>query len=83
MSTDYYTFLGPYVICTNQSRNVIKEVNACPNNTCCMFGIDTNQFKFCPECGNKIIFFEVELKERLNVTVSTKIHYGVVSWVSC
>lgn len=68
MSTDYKTYIGPYIEVYNPLQTKINDFYGCINKTCKSCGTPQS-YKFCPECGNEIQLIENHIKGRIEFDI--------------
>lgn len=65
MGTTHYAFVGPYLRCTQQLKDVEDGHRGCVNEGCPKYRLEFGGMtaKFCPQCGKEIGTFTTTRKE--------------------
>lgn len=81
MSTDYNTYVGPYIKVYNPKKPSTKEYHSCTNKKCKNYEVELSS-KFCDKCGDKIQLIKVPSSEAIDFNVYEKCN-EVIAEVMC
>lgn len=81
MSTDYNTYVGPYIKVYNPKKPSTKEYHSCTNKKCKNYEVELSS-KFCDKCGDKIQLIKVPSSEAIDFDVYEKCN-EVIAEVMC